>query len=199
MALLHAYAQRCLMVGPITRSASSANGTAMLLPYTSDVEKIIVSLPFLRAVLEDDLRAVHVGLDRAHRGFDDELDADGGGEMEHDIGAVDELGRERLVHDRVDHVVETRPPLEVGDVVHRPRGQIVDDHDVMASGEQGVGQMGSDESGAAGEQCFHVPRFAPCILARVRASHVRRPAGCAASARISAAARAAACPSDRSS
>ena len=133
MALLHAYAQRCFGVGPMTRSASSWNGTAVLLPYTSDVEKMTTSLPFLLRVREHDLGAVHVGLDRADRRLDDELHADGGGQVEHDVGAIDELGRQRLVHDRVDHVLEAGTALEVGDVVHRAGRQVVDHHDLMAA------------------------------------------------------------------
>ena len=49
MALLQAYAHRCLDVGPMTRSASSLKGTAALLPYTSDVEKMTTSFFFLLA------------------------------------------------------------------------------------------------------------------------------------------------------
>ena len=49
MALLHAYAQRCLTVAPITRSASSRNGTSVLLPYTSDVEAMTTFFFFLFA------------------------------------------------------------------------------------------------------------------------------------------------------
>src|SRR3954469_9448349 len=51
MALLHAYAQRCLKVGPMTRSESSRSGTSSLLPYTSDVDAITTSFFFLLACL----------------------------------------------------------------------------------------------------------------------------------------------------
>ena len=49
MALLQAYAQRCFTVAPITRSASSRNGTSVLLPYTSDVEAMTTFFLFLLA------------------------------------------------------------------------------------------------------------------------------------------------------
>ena len=49
MALLQAYAQRCFAVAPITRSASSRNGTSVLLPYTSDVEAMTTFFFFLLA------------------------------------------------------------------------------------------------------------------------------------------------------
>ena len=46
-------------------------------------------LALLARVRQHDLGAVHVGLDRAHRRFDDELDADGGGQVKDDVGAID--------------------------------------------------------------------------------------------------------------
>ena len=81
---------------------------------------------------EHDLGAVDVRLDRPHRRLDDQLHADGGREVEDDIGAIDELGRERLVHHRVDHVFEAGWPFRCDDVVHRAGGEIVDDDDLMA-------------------------------------------------------------------
>ena len=113
-------------------------------------------LLLLVRVLEHDLGAVHVGLDRAHRRFDDQLHADGGREVEDDVAAIDELGQQRLVRDRVDRC--SRNPgaaLEVRDVVDRPGRQVVEDEHLVAAVEQRVGQVRSDEAGAAGEQCFH--------------------------------------------
>jgi hypothetical protein len=45
-------------------------------------------------VFQHDLGAVHVGFDRVHRLLDDQLDADGRGEMKDDVAAVDELGEQ---------------------------------------------------------------------------------------------------------
>ena len=59
-------------------------------------------------MLEHDLGAVHVGLDGVDRLLDDQLDADRGGEMEDDVAAIDQLGEQRLVGDRVDEVLEAR-------------------------------------------------------------------------------------------
>ena len=108
MALLHAYAQRCFGVGPITRSASSWNGHGRALAVDLGRREDDDQLALLARVREHDLGAVHVRFDRADRRFDDELHADGGGQVEHDVGAIDELGRQRLVHDRVDDVLEAR-------------------------------------------------------------------------------------------
>jgi hypothetical protein len=44
---------------------------------------------------EHDLGAVDVGLDRAHRAVDDQIDADRSGEVIDDIGLIDELGDDR--------------------------------------------------------------------------------------------------------
>src|SRR3981189_2330268 len=46
-------------------------------------------LAFFAGGFEDELRAVDVGFDGADGTFDDELDADSGGEMDDDVGIVD--------------------------------------------------------------------------------------------------------------
>ena len=59
---------------------------------------------------EDPLRAVDVGLDGANRTFDDEFDADGGREVDHDVGIVNEFGHQLAILDVVEvifHVIET--------------------------------------------------------------------------------------------
>ena len=65
-------------------------------------------LLLLVRVLQHHLGAVHVGLDRVHRLLDDQLHADGGGQVEHDVALVDQLGQQRFVGDRVDRVARTR-------------------------------------------------------------------------------------------
>ena len=151
-----------LVVAPITRSASSRNGTSVLLPYTSDVEAMNDQLLLLVRVPQDDLGAVDVGLDRVHRLLDDQLDADRGREVEDDVGAVDQLRDQRLVVDRVDRVLEARrrllkcamlsmEPVDRSSMTS-PRGRR----------EQRLGEMRADEAGAAGDEtlsrgCRSVP------------------------------------------
>ncbi len=106
-------------------------------------------------MLQYDFRAVHVGLDGVDRLFDDQLHANGGGEMEHDVAAVDELGEQPLVVDRVDEVLEPRPAFEMRDVVDRAGRQVVENQDVVALLQQHFGKMGADEPGSAGYQCTH--------------------------------------------
>ena len=84
---------------------------------------------------------MHVGLDGVHRLFDDQFHADRRREMEHHVAAIDELGEQRLVIDRVDEVFESRPSLEVGDVVDGAGGEIVEDQHLAAAIEQRLAKM----------------------------------------------------------
>ena len=70
------------IVGPSTRSPSSRNGTASLLPYTSDVDATKTSPAASWPRLQHHLRAVHVGLDGPHRGLDDEPHAHRGSQVD---------------------------------------------------------------------------------------------------------------------
>ncbi len=75
--------------------------------------------------------------------------------MKDGIGAVDHFGDEMVVEDGVDCVVEAGPALEMGDVVDRPGGQIVQDEHLVPCLEQGFSQMRADEPGAACNQNSH--------------------------------------------
>ena len=76
-------------------------------------------LLLLCGVPQDHLGAVHVGLDRVHGLLDDQLHAHRGRQVEDHVGAIDELGDDRVVEDGVDRVVEALALLEMGDVVDR--------------------------------------------------------------------------------
>ena len=55
---------------------------------------------------------MHVGLERVHGILNDQLDANGGGQMEHDVRTVDELGHhEFTVEGWVDRFVTWRSDL----------------------------------------------------------------------------------------
>ena len=105
--------------------------------------------------LEHDLGAVHVGFDRVDRGFDDQLDADGGGQVHDDVRAIDELGEHRFVGDGVDRVVKFGVRLEMGDVVDRPGREVVEGVDLVAAREERLGQVRADEARAAGYEDAH--------------------------------------------
>ena len=116
-------------------------------------------LLLLVRVLQHDLGAVHVGLDRVHRLLDDQLHADGGGKMEDDVAPVDHLGEQRLVGHRVDRRTRSRAcPSDArccrssrwtGCRGPPPRGRRC---------EQAFGEVRSDEPGASGDQGFHAVR-----------------------------------------
>ena len=89
-------------------------------------------LLLLVRVLEHDLGAVDVGLDRVHRLLDDQLDADRRGQVEDDVAAVDHLGEQRLVGHRVDGVGEAGRALQMRDVVDRAGRQVVEDQHLVA-------------------------------------------------------------------
>ena len=95
---------------------------------------------------------MHVRLDGVNRRLDDQLDADGGREVHDGIAGVDHLGEQRLVADRVDGVVEARVRLELRDVVDRARRQVVEHEHFVTALQQRVGQMGTDETCAAGDE-----------------------------------------------
>src|SRR5207344_3323268 len=95
------------------------------------------------------------GLDGVDRLLDDQLDADRGGEVEHHVAVIDQLREQRLVGHRVDEVLEPGPPLQMGDVVDRSGGQVVEDLYLMSLIEQRFGEMGPDEPGPASYQRSH--------------------------------------------
>ena len=64
-----------------------------------------------------------------------------GGKMKDNIAAVHKLGQEWLVGHGVDLVTETRMRLKMIYVLDRSRREIIQDKDVVASIEQGFGQM----------------------------------------------------------
>ena len=96
--------------------------------------------------------SVHVRLNRVDRRFDDQLDADGGGEMDDRIAGVDHLCQQRLVGDRVDRVVEPGLRLQVSDVVDRAGREVVQNEDLVAALEQRLSEVGAYESGSSGYQ-----------------------------------------------
>src|SRR5262249_51161328 len=106
-------------------------------------------------VLEHDLGAVHVGFDGANRLLDDQFDANRRGEMEDDVGAIDELGQQAFVFDRINEVLEARTALEMDDILHRARGQIVEHEDTVAHGEHRLCEVRADKACTTRNQRTH--------------------------------------------
>ena len=155
MSLLHAYAQRCFAVAPSTRLGAFAERHVGALAVDLGRRRDEDQLLLLVRVLQHDLGAMHVGFDRVHRLLDDQLHADGRGQMKDDVAAVDHLGEQRFVGHRVDRVREARCLFEMADVVDGTGGQVVEHRHLVAVAQQSFGEVGSDEPGASGDQSFH--------------------------------------------
>ncbi len=158
MSLLHAYAQRCFdrraehVLG--TFAKRNVGALAVDLGRGRDEDQLLL----LVRVFQHDLGAVHVGFNRVHRLLDDQLHADGCGEMKDDVAAVDHLGEQRFVGHRVDGVREARCLFEMADVVDGTGGQVVEHRHLVSVAQQSFGEVGSDEPGASGNQSFHAGR-----------------------------------------
>ncbi len=100
-----------------------------------------------------------VGLDRSDRLIYDQLDSDRSGEVVHDIALLDE----DVAHLRVANVVDHQSKVWVVD--HRRKvfkaagAQIIQRDDVVAPVQKTLCEVGADESGAAGDENLHSPRF----------------------------------------
>ena len=101
-----------------------------------------------RAVLQHGLRPLHVGDERVHRLLDDEADADRRREMEDDVALVHELVDDRRSEDRVDDEVVAGALPQVRDVAQVARGEVVERVDLPPVGEQQLGEVRADETGA---------------------------------------------------
>ena len=155
ISLLHAYAHRCFVRGAEHDIGALAErhvgALAVHLGCGGDEDQFLL----LVCVLQHDLRAVHVRLNCVDGLFDDELHADRGGEMEHHVAAVDHFGEQRLARDRIDDVREPLFAFQVDDVLDRTGRQVVEHEHVVSQLEQPFCEMGTDESGAAGNQRLH--------------------------------------------
>jgi hypothetical protein len=107
---------------------------------------------FFAGGFEDALGAVDIGFDGADRAFDDELDADGSGEMDDDVSIIDEFGEELEIFDVVEVIFHLSGRLEVADVIHATGGVIVEQNYAVAAGKKTLRQMGTDKTGATGDQ-----------------------------------------------
>ena len=98
-------------------------------------------LLLLRRRGQDRFSSADVRLDRVNGLLDDQAHANGRGEVHGHVGAVHELGDERLVQGRTNAMVKTRATDEVRDVVHAARREVVEDRDRVAALEKPLGQV----------------------------------------------------------
>ena len=123
-----------------------------------------------RAVLEHVLGALHVRQQRAAGLLDDQADADGRGQVVHDVAAVHELADDGLREHRVDDEVEALAVAELSDVRLLARREVVEGEDLETLVEQELGQVRADEAGPAGDQSPHAPSRLTASAGRERLS-----------------------------
>src|SRR6266849_1159441 len=98
-------------------------------------------LLFFAGGFEDQLGAIYVGLDGLDGTFDDELDADGGGEMDDDIGIVDEFGKQLAIFDVVEVILHAVGRLKMANVFDAAGGEIVEQNDAVAAVEKALREV----------------------------------------------------------
>ena len=76
---------------------------------------------------------MHIGLNRVHRAFNDQLDSHRRGQVKDDIALVHEFRRNGLVLNVINGVVKARIVLQVANVFETAGGKIVDDKDFVAA------------------------------------------------------------------
>ena len=113
--------------------------------------------------------AEDVRLDGADGVVDDELDADGGGEVDDGVALGDEAVHDHGVHDGVDDEGKGGLGDERLEVGEGAGGEVVDDGDGVAAGDEGFGEVGADEAGAAGDEVVG-GNTARCLRISVEAS-----------------------------
>jgi hypothetical protein len=106
---------------------------------------------FLAGGFQDHLCAVDVGLDGLDRAFDDELDANRGGEVHNDIGVVYELGEQLAIFDSVEVILEVIAGFQMTNIIDAAGREIVEKDDALAAIEKPLGKMGSDKTSTAGD------------------------------------------------
>ena len=96
---------------------------------------------FFAGSFEDHLRAVYIGLDGLDRAFDDEFDTDGGGQMDDDIGIVNEFGEQLAILEVVEVILHAVGRLEMADVFDAAGRKVVQQNDVFAAIKKRLREM----------------------------------------------------------
>ena len=72
--------------------------------------------------------------------------------MDDHLRVVDQLGKKLAILDRVEEVLHSVVTLQMADVFHAAGGEVVQQHNVIASFEQTLREVGADKTGPAGDQ-----------------------------------------------
>jgi hypothetical protein len=106
-------------------------------------------------LLEDDLAAPDVGRQALQRLVDDQLHADRGRQVEAQVRPAHDVVHQVGVEDAAEHELDVVALAQVLDVLQAPGAEVVEQDHRVAAGEQGVGEVGADEAGPAGDEGTH--------------------------------------------
>jgi hypothetical protein len=109
-----------------------------------------------RGGLEHDLGPADVREQRLERPFDDELDTHRRREVDDHLGLIHQFADRRMIEDRSTNEPEPWIALEMSDVAQGPGRQVVQHHDLVAPSDQSIGEVRTDEPGAAGDEVAHL-------------------------------------------
>ena len=112
-------------------------------------------LLLLRSGIENELRAMDVGLERSHGAFDDQPHANGRSQVHHDVGFIDQLGQELFVPNRIEEILKPVICLEMADVLYTSGREIIQDEDIPSAAKQRLRQMRTDEPSPASYEIAH--------------------------------------------
>src|SRR5437016_3616749 len=98
---------------------------------------------------------MHICFDRTNRALNDQTNADGRRQMHDYVTRIDQFGKKWDVLHRIDRIVETRIGFQMANVVDASRREIVDDENLVATGEKYFAEVRSDEAGTACDEHAH--------------------------------------------
>ena len=106
--------------------------------------------------VEHGVRAQHVGLDGLGRPFDDELHADGGGQMDDGVGLAGQPVQDECVAEVVDGEGEIRVVRRNGSMLAKlPVLRLSSTETVSPRARSVSGEVAADETCAAGDEYVH--------------------------------------------
>ncbi len=82
----------------------------------------------------------------------DQLHADRRRQMHHSVTFVDQFRQHRFIGDGIERITEVRMSFEVANIRNRAGGEIIDDRHPVAALDQGIRQVRTDKTCAAGDQ-----------------------------------------------
>ena len=147
-----------LAVGPAARERAPEDPVVLLAELVARVLAVDLARArdqhlgaVLVGLLEDDLATADVRRQALERLVHDQLNADGGREVEADVGPGHEVIEQVGVEDAAKDELDAISLAQVLDVLEPTSAEVVQQDQAVAAGKEGVG-MGADEAGSAGAE-----------------------------------------------